>query len=401
MKLQQPHPTMALSAARVRSIAEPGRYADGNGLYLVVDPTLAKRWMLRTMVHGRRRDIGLGGLKVVSLAEARSRATELRGLARIGGDPIAERKKQSRTIPSFEEAAKAVHLDREATWKNGKHAAQWLTTLSAYVFPSIGSLRVDHIDTPAILKALAPIWLSKPETARRVRQRVSVVMDWAIASGFRSGENPVKGVTKGLPKQGGAAKHHRALPYAEVGAFLNALHASDEGQIAQLAFEFLILTATRTNEVLGATWAEINLAKQVWTIPADRMKAGREHRVPLPPRCLEILASARKLSADGKFLFPGRIVDRPLSNMALLMILRRLEIDATAHGFRSSFRDWAFEKTNFPREVCEAALAHTVRDKSEAAYRRGDGLDKRRLLMTAWASFVLGQRSKVVALRTA
>ena len=253
--------------------------------------------------------------------------------------------------------------------------------------PSLGDLRVDHIDTPAVLKALAPIWLTKPETARRVRQRIGTVLDWAKAAGHRSGDNPVEGVLKGLPKQTDRDTHHAALPYAQVSSFLERLRSCGASESARLAFELLILTATRTGEVLGATWSEIDLERGLWIIPAKRMKAGREHRVPLAPRCIEILSRAKELAGVSDYVFPSRSPTKPLSNMVLLMTLRRMRIDVTAHGFRSAFRDWASEQTSYPREVCEKALAHTIPNKTEAAYRRGDLLEKRRELMVTWSRF--------------
>lgn len=399
MKPKGSHPDKALSAVKVRSLTEPGRYADGNGLYLEVDPSGAKRWLLRVMVRGRRRDIGLGSLKLVSLAEAREKAAELRKLARSGGDPLAERRRQHVGVPTFEEAAKAVHEAHKATWKNAKHASQWINTLTEYAFPKLGSRRVDQIETPDVLAVLSPIWLARPETARRVRQRIGAVMDWAGAAGHRTGPNPVLGVGKGLPKQPDRVAHHAALPYTQIPSFVKALRASDATEPSRLAFEFLILTAARTGEVIGATWAEIDLKQKLWIIPAGRMKAEREHRVPLTERCLEILRRAKALTGGQGYVFAGRSDGKPLSNMASLMMLRRMQIACTVHGFRSSFRDWASERTSFPRDVCEMALAHTVNDKVEAAYRRGDLLEKRRKLMASWTGFVTASTADIVSLR--
>ena len=391
MKRKGQHPHRALSAVRVNSIKAPGRYADGNGLYLLVDPSGAKRWILRTIVRGRgRTDIGLGGLSLNTLAEARDKAATLRKVAREGNDPIIERRRAI-AAPTFEVAARKVHTEHSASWKNAKHADQWINTLEQYAFPVLGTRPVNLIDTPDVLKALSPIWLTKPETARRLRQRINVVLDWAKAAGFRTGDNPVAGVAKALPKQGNGVTHHAALPYTEVSAFVEKLRACDAGEPAKLAFEFLILTATRTSEVLLATWAEID--GDTWIIPAGRMKAKREHRVPLPPRCVEILTRAKTLGGD--FIFPGR-KGKALTNMVFLMTLRRMGIDITAHGFRSSFRDWASERTNFPREVCEMALAHTITDKTEAAYRRGDLFEKRRDLMTLWSTYATAKKGDVV-----
>jgi integrase len=341
--------------------------------------------MLRTVVKGRRRDIGLGGTQLVSLAEAREQAIELRKTARAGGDPVAARRAQA-AVPTFAEAAQRVHAEHVKTWKNKKHAAQWINTLRQYAVPLIGTQHVDQIDTPDVLRVLSPIWLAKPETARRVKQRIGTVLDWAKAAGFRTGENPVDGVSQGLPKQPDRKNHHAALPYNDVPAFIRGLRASDNSEIAKLAFEFLILTATRTNEVLGMRWSEVE--NDIWTIPEERTKVGRAHRVPLGPHALQVLQRANEVGDGGDFVFAGRTRRKPLSNMVFLMALRRMGLDITAHGFRSTFRDWASERTNFPREVCEMALAHSIRDKTEAAYRRGDLFEKRHALMTAWEEFV-------------
>jgi integrase len=300
---------------------------------------------------------------------------------------LAERRKNARLIPTFEEAAEQVHAEHKAAWRNKKHAAQWINTLRHYVFPVIGKRPVDQVDTPDVLKVLVPIWLTKPETARRVRQRIGTVLDWAKAAGFRSDENPVAGVAKGLPKQLDRDVHHAALPYGAVPDFVTALRASSNSEVVRLAFEFLILSACRTKEVLGATWSEIDSEQALWVIPAKRMKVGREHRVPLSARCVEILARARDLAGSSDYVFASRTPTKPLSNMVFLMTLRRMKFDVTAHGFRSAFRDWSSEQTSFPREVCEMALAHTIPNKAEAAYRRGDLLERRRELMDAWSAF--------------
>jgi integrase len=393
------HPEKRLTAVRVRGIQAPGRHADGNGLYLVVDPSGAKRWVLRTVVAGKRCDLGLGGVTVVDLAEAREEARRLRGLARKGVDILAERRAERLAVPTFEEAARAVHEQHGAAFRNAKHRAQWLASLEADVFPVFGTRRVDAVGTADVLKALSPIWTTKPETARRLKQRIKVVLDWAKASGFRSGDNPTDGLAKVLPKHRTEQKHHAALPYQAVSTFLTTLRGADARESVRLAFEFLILTATRTNEVLRATWEEIDLDEKTWTIPAERMKTGREHRVPLARRAVEILKRAKTLSDTGPYVFPGRS-KAPLSNMALLMLLRRMNRhDITAHGFRSSFRDWSAERTNAPRAVCEAALAHTVRDKAEAAYNRTDLFERRRKLMDAWQTFATAKPADILTLR--
>lgn len=344
--------------------------------------------------------MGLGGLATVGLAEARDEARRLRALARKGIDILAERRTRRLTVPTFEEAAREVHAQHGAAFRNDKHRAQWLASLEADVFPAFGSRRVDEVATADVLKALTPVWTVKPETARRLRQRIKVVLAWAKASGFRSGDNPVDGLGTVLPKQDSEKKHHAALPYQGVPKFIAKIRASDASPAAKLAFEFLILTATRTNEVLGAAWGEFDLTAKTWTIPAERMKVKREHRVPLAQRALDILDEAKKLSAaePASLVFPGR-EGKPLSNMVFLMTLRRMERqDITAHGFRSSFRDWASERTNTPQAVCEAALAHTVRDKTEAAYNRTDLFERRRKLMGAWAAFATARPAEVVSL---
>jgi integrase len=391
------HPHHRLTAVKVNRINAAGRHADGNGLYLVVDPSGARRWILRTVVRGRRRDIGLGSTRLVTLAEARVRATQFRHLARSGGDPLAARRRERRPTLTFREAAKKVHESHAATFKNAKHRAQWLGSLEADVFPVFGDRDVDAVESPDVLKALAPIWTTKPETARRLKQRIKVVLDWAKASGHRTGDNAVEGVSKVLPKVRQTAAHHPALPYRDVPTFVHSVRAFKASQSIKIAFEFLILTAARTSEVLDARWEEIDLEARIWTVPANRIKAGREHRVPLSPRCLEILDVAKGMADGGPFVFPGRSPKTPLSNMAFLMLLRRMERqDITAHGFRSSFRDWAAEMRPLtPRAVVESALAHVVRDKTEAAYFRSDLFELRRELMTAWDAFATAEPTEV------
>lgn len=393
------HPDKALTVVGIKALKKPGRYADGNGLYLKVSHSGAKRWELRTVVRGKRCDIGLGGLKLVSLAEAREEARKYRAIARDDGDPLAEKRRLRKVVPTFRQAAETVHKDHAKAWKNAKHGDQWINTLKAYAYPVFGDRRVDQIDTPDILRALSPIWLIKQETARRVRQRIGTVLDWCKAAGHRSGNNPIDEISKALPRQSERKGHHAALPYIEVPAFIQKLQGEGEPTIAGLAFEFLVLTAARTNEVLEAKWNEIDLEQAAWTVPASRMKAGREHRVPLAPRCIELLGLAKVLAAGSEFIFPGKSNERSMSNMVLLMTMRRMKSDYTVHGFRSAFRDWASERTNFAREICEAALAHIVKDKTEAAYRRGDLFERRRELMATWVAFVAARGAEVITLR--
>jgi integrase len=332
IRTRKKHPDKALNVLAIRAIEKPGRYADGNGLYLKVDPSGAKRWELRTVVRGKRCDIGLGGLRAVTLAEAREQARKYRAMARNDEDPLAEKRRTRKVVPTFRVAAETVHKEHAKAWKNAKHGDQWISTLKAYAYPAFGDRRVDQIDTPEILKALSPIWLTRQETARRVRQRIGTVLDWAKAAGFRAGSNPVEEISKALPRQSDRKEHHAALPYAEVPAFVQNLQGDDAGTIANLAFEFLILTAARTGEVLEAKWSEIDFEQAAWTIPAGRMKAGREHRVPLAPRSVELLKQAKLLAAGSDFVFPGRSGKKPMSNMVLLMTMRRLKSDATVHG---------------------------------------------------------------------
>jgi len=383
------HPDKALTAMKIRS-APPGRYADGNGLYLQVDESGAKRWFLRTLVHGRRCDIGLGGLTLVSIHDAREQAARLRKIARVdGGDPLELRRKEKKTIPSFEQAARIVHELHAKTFRNEKHKAQWISTLEMYVFPVFGSRPVDRVQAGDVLTALTPIWTTKPETARRVRQRIKTVFRWARGSGYCSGDNPAEIASEALPSIEKKGKTHlAALPYARVSAFVAALRECKAGDAAKLAFELLILTAARTSEVLLAKWNEIDFEHKVWTIPWERMKAKEAHSIPLSTRCVEILAVAKEISCGSEYVFPGRSQNKPLSNMALSMVLRRMKVsDITVHGFRSSFRDWAEERTQFKASVIEAALAHSVKDKVEAAYLRTKLLQQRIPLMDAWAAF--------------
>jgi integrase len=393
------HPHKALSARKVAAITDSGRYADGGGLYLFVSPAGSKSWVLRTVVQGKRCDIGIGSLSLVTLAEARDQAHNLRKVARDGGDPLALRRDQRRTVPTFADAASQVHAVQASGFRNDKHKKQWLSSLTT-VLSQCGSKRVDAIGSADLLAALMPIWLSKPETARRVLQRLKTILEWSKAQGFRTGDNPAVGLTRVLPRQREARAHHAALPYQALPGFVQALRTSDAGEAVKLAFEFTILCGARTSEVLNATWSEIDVATKTWTIPANRMKAGVTHRVPLTPRCLKILEAAKAVSDRSQFVFPGRRGDKPLSNMVFLMALRRMgRRDLTAHGFRSTFRDWAAERTNQPRAVCEAALAHSLKDKTEAAYHRTDLFEKRRELMNLWSKFATAKPGDVVALR--
>ncbi len=378
-----------LTAMGVKNLVEPGRYSDGEGLILKLAGKGKGSWIVRIQANGKRRDIGLGPLSELPLADAREAARALRKEVKAGVDVLAERKKEALVIPTFSDAAKLVHDEHKAAWKNGKHQAQWIKTLETYAFPSLGEKLVSEIEGPAIRDALSPIWLTKPETARRVRQRIGSVLDWACAKGFRETEAPMRSVLRGLPRQPKKQSHLAAMPYADLPAFITLLRR--RSSVGRLALEFVILNASRSGEVRGACWNEIDLNKKLWTIPAERMKAGTIHVVPLSEAALNVLRRAKAFrSPVSNLVFPGQNPRRQLSDMTLLKILRDKGDDYTVHGFRSSFRDWVAEKTNYPGEVAEAALAHTVANKVEAAYRRTDYLEKRTPLMADWAVFCLG-----------
>ncbi|ANC86232.1 tyrosine-type recombinase/integrase [Sphingomonas sp. NIC1] len=382
------HQEKRLSAVFVRTIKDPGFYGDGHGLYLKVDASGAKRWVQRIVIHGKRRDIGLGSASLVSLAEAREAALQHRKLARAGDDPIAA-KRRSAGILTFEDAAKKVHELSKPTWRNDKHGDQWINTMTTYVFPVIGSKRVDVVSSADVLSALSAVWNTKPETARRIKQRVGSVFKWVIANGWRT-DNPADAIATALPRHDRSKTVHRkALPYDQVGGAIRKVQDSDAGTVTKLAFEFLVLTATRSAETREAVWSEFDLSKAVWTIPAARMKAKKDHRVPLSARCLAILEKANTLKRDtDDLVFPGTKDTKPLSDMTLSKLMKDLGIAAVPHGFRSSFRDWAGETTAHPREVIEFALAHVIKDKAEAAYARSDLFDKRRTLMDDWGTYI-------------
>lgn len=394
-----------------------GTYADGDGLYLRVNTEAGQcSWVLRYMLNGKARWMGLGPYPLFSLADARTRARDARRLLVDKIDPISvrqdERAKAKQEVANrktFAECASDFIDAHKTSWKNDKHAAQWPSTLKMYAYPVIGTLPVRSIDTALVLKVLKPIWNEKPETAKRLRGRIEKVLDAATVAGYRSGPNPArwKGWLDNMlakPSTIRPVKHHEALPYAELPDFMTELRRQ-EGTAAR-ALEFLILTAARTGEVLGACWSEIDLAAKLWTIPAARMKAGKEHIVPLSPRAIEILESVRPAGDLEGYVFPGRDGKKPLSNMAFLMLLRRMgHDDLTGHGFRSTFRDWAGDRSAFDTQTIEFALAHGISDKTEAAYRRGTAIEKRGQLMSHWAEYcatpVKHDAAKVVPIREA
>jgi integrase len=381
-----------LTAGKLKSLTEPGRYSDGDGLFLEVKPGGGRSWVLRAQYSGKRRDIGLGALRAVSLGDAREAAYQIRRQIARGLDPVAERRRERQVTPTFRDAAKIVHDEHKASWKNGKHQNQWLSTLQTYVFPKLGDRLVSDIGAPEIRDVLAPIWLSKPETARRVRQRIGTVLDWACVKGFRETEAPLRALSKGLPRQPKKDGHFAAMTYVDVPNFLTRLRERES--VGRLALEALILTAARSGEIRFALWPEINLKERLWSIPAERMKMNRSHVVPLSPEAVGVFERTAKYRATGSDLvFPGQKLKQPLSDMTLLKILRDMEVRVTVHGFRSAFRDWVAEQTNYPGEVAEAALAHAVSNKVEAAYRRTDFLAKRRELMKHWGRYCCGTTS--------
>ena len=398
----------ALTPLQVKN-AKPGRHADGEGLHLLVKRSGARSWVYRFMLNGKARDVGLSrcpeavallqktGSNDLTLAQARDVASIYRMKVKLGIDPLTERENAEKAAASARQAEKAAAVTfkamaeqflsmNEANWRNAKHRQQWRNTLNTYAYPIIGKMRVGDIETPHVLQILEPIWLSKSETASRIRGRIETILDAAKVREYRSGENPARWrghLANLLPARPKLSRgHHKALPYDEVPALLSALRS--HRAVSALALEFTILTAARTGAVLGASWEEIDFKKRAWTIPAHRMKAGREHRVPLSDQSIRILSLAQKLGKT--HVFPGQR-GGAMSSMAMLMLLRRMQPGITVHGFRSSFRDWAAECTGYSHEVCEMALAHTIGNKAEAAYRRGDLFEKRRRLMDDWASY--------------
>lgn len=401
-----------LTARGVETIRRPGLFGDGGGLYLRVTSTGGKFWVYRYMLAGRRRDMGLGAVELFPLAEARRRAIDARRLCADRIDPIEARQRTrqagaaaSAKALTFQACAERYIEANKAGWSSAKHADQWPKTLGAYVYPVFGDLPVQAVDVGLVLKAIEPIWTEKPETATRVRGRIEAVIDWATARGYRQGENPARWrghLENLLPKKSKVRRieHHAALPYADIGAFMVELR-QQEG-VAALALEFAILTAARSGEVIGAQWAEINMAERLWTVPRERMKAGREHRVPLSDAAMAIVEKMAAIRTSD-FVFPGQRSGQAIGVVGLFYKLGQMgRRGLTVHGFRSTFRDWAAERTAFPAEVAEMALAHAVGDKVEAAYRRGDLFDKRRQLAEAWAKFCTAPPStgRVISIRT-
>ena len=377
-----------------------GRHGDGGGLYLVVKPSGTRSWIVRVVVQGQRNnkgaplrtDFGLGGADIITLNQARIRALEYRRMAKQGLNP---RFNAQQEIPNFEEIAQQVHIDRIPIWKNAKHGQQWINTLRDYAFPKIGRMPIDSIGQPEVLMCLSPIWTEKHETAKRLAQRIKIVLDVAKSKGFREGENPITSIKDAqvLPKVKAKAKHHAAMKWQDVPSFFDDLR--DREAMAAKALMFTCLTGSRTGEVLGMRWDEIDIEARLWTCPAERMKTANEHRVPLTSDMLAIIKPLKAMASQ--YVFEGQKRHAPLSNMAMLMLLRRMKVEGvTVHGFRSTFRDWASEVANAPREVAEMSLAHKVGSDVERAYARSDLLERRRVLMERWSQFVAGARDNVL-----
>ena len=380
------HPRHALSSTFVRNVAQAGRYCDGDGLYLEVQPTGTRSWIQRLSIRGRRRELGLGGFPLVPLKEARAQALANRRLARAGGDPLAE-KRRLKSMPTFADAAERVWNQMRQGWRDRRHARDWLSSLTRFAVPHLGHLPVGEVTSADVVETLRPVWHARPSTARRVRQRIGTVMEWAVAMGHRD-DNPCDRIGPALGPQGDLVRHMRALTHGEVAGAIERIRTSRAWAGAKLAFEFLVLTAARSGEVRGARWDEMDTEAHVWTVPATRMKMKREHRVPLCRRALDILDAARTLDGGASVLVFPSISGKCLHDMALSGLLKNQKVAAVPHGFRSSFRDWAAEETDHPREVIEAALAHVVQNKVEAAYARSDLFARRRRLMDDWAVYL-------------
>lgn len=386
------------TVAEVNAMKSEGRHSVGDSLILNVSKSGARSWIARVRdPSGRRRDIGLGPYADLTLADAREKARALRNAGRDGIEVLTkvQRRKQLRTILTFKEAATRVHDERKVVWKNGKHVDQWINTLEAHVFGKIGDTRVDLIGAAQVIDVLAPLWNKNPETARRVRQRIMAVIDWAHAREYRSTQISARAVASGLGPQIQEKGNFAALPYGMLPALAKKL--SETESVGNLALRFLLLTAARSGEVRGAKWSEIDLEQKIWTISGDRMKAGREHVVPLSEPAFAIVTRMAELGMDKDLVFPG-VRNKPMSDATMAKALRAAGVDrerGTVHGLRSSFRDWVSEETNFPGDVAEAALAHVVKNKVEAAYRRGNLLAKRREMMTAWSNYCAGQAAKI------
>ena len=380
---------MKLSATRVKALSEPGRYSDGDGLHLFIKKNGRKSWVQRITVDGRRRDVGLGGYPTVSLAQARKRASDNREAISSGRDPVVEKHRPA--MPTFSEAAHTVHEANKPRWRNGSHTRAWIQTLERHAFPKMGSKKIDTVSRTDVLTVLTPIWSARPETARRVRQRMRTIFRWAMANELIETNPAGEAIDGALPSMPKVKAHLRALPYQEVASALKTVDASQTSPASKYCLKFLVLTASRSGEARGATWDEIDLEDASWTIPGSRMKAGMEHRVPLSDQAIDVLMLAQRLEDDSGLCFPSPLrPGRMLSDMTLTNILRKsgLADRATVHGFRTSFKTWTMEQTDTPWAVGEAALAHQLGGSVEQAYARSDLLDRRRTLMQQWADYL-------------
>lgn len=378
-----------LTATKVKNFKEPGKYPDGDGLYFWIRKNLSRSWLLRVQFEGRRQDLSLGSADDVNLADARREAFKMREAIKRGEDPRAERQRK-KAIPTFEAAALQVISEREKGWRNGKTAAQWRSSLETYVFPFIGKLRVDRITAGDIREALIPIWLEKEETARRAKQRIGNVLDWAFSMGHRETEAPMRAITKGLPKQSYKRKHFNAMDYDDAPAFMQTLRLANDQTTGRQALQFAILCGVRSGEVRQMEWNEVDFEKRLWTMPADHTKTAEEHVVPLTEPAMAILKTRwDNRTNDRPLVFEGAKAGKPMSDNTMRKVLRDMGLEEeTVHGFRSTFRDWTAETTSTPHYVAEKALAHTIRNQAEASYRRGNLLDKRTVLMNAWADYL-------------
>lgn len=387
-----------LTALQVTRLKKPGYHADGAGLYLSIKASGAKSWIFRYRRDGREREMGLGSVNTFTLAEARERAMQQRKILAAGLDPLGtrreaqiERRMAESSSITFDAAASTYIESHRPGWKNAKHAEQWVNTLATYASPVFGQIPVSEVNTELVMRVLTPIWTAKTETASRLRGRIEKILDWSKVQGYRKGDNPAawRGHLENLlsaPKKTKTVEHHPALPWREVGVFIHNLRTMPGS--AAIALEVIILTNCRTSEAIEATWVEFDLNGKVWTIPAGRMKAAKEHIIPLSAPALAALRRAKELAEDSPYVFPGTKKNKPMSNMACLALLKRMgRPDLTVHGFRSTFRDWAGESTSHPREVIEHAMAHRLSDKAEAAYARGTLLERRRVLMNDWAAY--------------
>ena len=399
---------MALTVKGVEAKKEPGMYGDGAGLYLRIGPTGAKSWILRTVIHGKRCELGIGSASLVTLAEAREKASGMRKVAREGGDPAADRKAaqkaaieaQKRERMTFEQAAKAVHAKLLPSWRNKKHGEVWLASIELHANPTLGKKPIHTLGRDDVLKVLEPIWADKPETAKRLKQRIGIIFSWAMGEGHYPHTSPLEGLKLALPKMAGSFRHLASLPWRELPKFTTQLSGRD-GMSAR-CLEFIILTAARSGEARGARWAEIDFEGQAWNLPAERMKRGIPHRVPLAPEAIALLKGIRGLDPVFVFPSPQRARDgtgKALSDMAFKLLFGRMGVDGfTTHGFRSTFRDWCSESAHAASELAEAALSHATGNAVTRAYARSDLFERRRALMDSWATHATGKAGQVLQL---